>query len=101
MNIGGVIALIKAFGGMGMRYYREKVGSITIGSNGYATMTMPSQIVGRKIVNIITVTFGTTSGGALSVVSYSDENGNARSNYYMTGTVGASMTNVIIEYWYL
>ena len=85
----------------GMRYYRETVSSITIGSNGFATMTMPSQIVGRKIVNIMLVTFSTISGGAMSILSYSNASGNARSNYYMAGSVGASITNVIIEYWYL
>lgn len=85
----------------GMRYYRESVGSITIGSNGFATMTMPSQIVGRKIVNIMLVTLSTISGGAVSILSYTDASGNARSNYYMAGSVGASITNVIIEYWYL
>ena len=85
----------------GMRYYRESVGSITITSNGFARMTMPSQIVGRKIVNIITADCGTISGGAMSIMSYTDANGNARSNYYMFGSVGASMTNAIIEYWYL
>jgi hypothetical protein len=85
----------------GMRYYRESVGSITISSNGFARMTMPAQIVGRKIVNIMLADCGTISGGAMSVMSYTDANGNARSNYYMTGAVGDSMTNAIIEYWYL
>lgn len=85
----------------GMRYYREIVNSITIGSNGFASMTMPSQIVGRKIVNIMVATFGTLSGGAMFIVPYSEASGNARSNYYMAGSPGASMTNVIIEFWYL
>lgn len=85
----------------GMRYYRESVSSITIGSNGFATMTMPSQIVGRKIVNIMLANCSTISGGAMSILSYSDANGNARSNYYMAGSAGASMTNALIEFWYL
>jgi hypothetical protein len=85
----------------GMSYYREVISSLTIGSDGFATMTMPSQIVGRKIVNIMFVTFGTTSGGAMSIMSYTNASGNARNNYYIVGSPGASMTNVIIEYWYL
>ena len=85
----------------GMRYYRQSVSSITIGSDGFATMTTPSQIVGRKLVNIMLSNCSTISGGAMSILSYSDANGYARSNYYMAGSAGASMTNAVIEFWYL
>lgn len=85
----------------GMRYYRESISSITISSNGFARMTMPPQIVGRKLVNIMLADESTMAGGVMTFMSFTNANGNAQNNYYMIGAVGASMTDAIIEYWYI
>ena len=85
----------------GMRYHRESVSNITLSSAGFKTMTMPSIIVGHKIVSIMISNCSTISGGAIVPLSYTNEYGNARENYYMAGSPGASMTNALIEYWYL
>lgn len=84
-----------------IKRFVETVGDITLSSAGFKSMTMPSAVVGKQLINIMIRDLNTHTNGGVTPVSNTDGNGNAQAAYYIIGEPNTTVTGMKMEYWYV
>lgn len=68
----------------------------TLSSSGYASVTKPAELTGKKIVSADVYSY-TSATGAFSVSGYNSLSQKA----YIFGTPGVTVTGLVIQFWYI
>lgn len=95
-NSSGTLTASYPADGTYLKYVRTTADDYTLSSGGYAAVTKPNTLSGKKIVSADVYSY-TSATGAFAVSGYNSRPQTA----YIFGTPGATITDLIIEFWYI